>query len=536
MGATPRFTRAAGVTIALCWALSVPRPASACGGLFCNLQQVEQAGERVVFSYEPDGSVTTVVQIRYAGSSNDFAWIIPVPAAPEVSLGATALFAELERSTQPLPTTSARVDGSCRVRRACPVADPCGPGRLCLDGGAATPTPPEVPPAPPPPELATGRVAELGPYAIATLAASDPEALERWLTDNGFTLPPGAGAALAPYLETPHHFVALRLRQDRERGEIQPIVVRSSSPEPCIPLRLTAIAATEDMPVTVYVLADRRARPASWLLVEPDLADLGFWRGETPYADIVSRSVDAAGGHAFVTDYAGPVPTDLRIAAALSEESLASAADPMGFVRRLSPLLGEGALLPILRRHLPAPIRAAERLFYGCLATERFCGGGTPSYVRMLEERFDSAAAAREIEVAILGPRREGQRMVDSHDRLTRLFTTISPDEMTDDPIFALSVELPPTRSNVLEATYVTQCSNEYQLEHAPLVLEVPSGITVPVEPGERALARACPAIDEGSRHGASCGVGADGPPTSAAPALLALLFALRRRSARRSR
>lgn len=49
--------------------VSLPRHASACGGFFCNRQGIQQTGERVLFSYEPDGSVTTVVQIAYAGPS-----------------------------------------------------------------------------------------------------------------------------------------------------------------------------------------------------------------------------------------------------------------------------------------------------------------------------------------------------------------------------------------------------------------------------------------------------------------------------------
>ena len=39
--------------------------ASACGGLFCQNNPVDQAAERIVFSVNPDGTVTSLIEIAY---------------------------------------------------------------------------------------------------------------------------------------------------------------------------------------------------------------------------------------------------------------------------------------------------------------------------------------------------------------------------------------------------------------------------------------------------------------------------------------
>src|SRR5216110_1957501 len=79
----------------------VPRPARACGGLFCNQQiPVDQSGEQIVFSIDDEG-VTAHILIQYQGSARDFAWVVPVSVKPEISLGTQQLFLALLQATQP---------------------------------------------------------------------------------------------------------------------------------------------------------------------------------------------------------------------------------------------------------------------------------------------------------------------------------------------------------------------------------------------------------------------------------------------------
>ncbi|MCA9712840.1 MAG: DUF2330 domain-containing protein, partial [Myxococcales bacterium] len=175
--------------------------------------------------------------------------------------------------------------------------------------------------------------ANVGPYDVAVLASGSAEALRVWLADNDYLIPDVALAEIDHYVELNHFFVALRLQKDRNSGEIQPIVLTSSNDEPCIPLRLTRIAATPDMPVTAYFLGDRRVRPINYMLVQPDYDEAGLWTGTTDYASYVGGVVDDAGGHAFVTDYAGDTPS---ISIEVSPiDDLREVTDPSEFLRIL---------------------------------------------------------------------------------------------------------------------------------------------------------------------------------------------------------
>jgi hypothetical protein len=76
--------------------------------------------------------------------------------------------------------------------------------------------------------------------------------------------------------------------------------------------------------------------------------------------------------------------------------------------------------------------------------------------------------------------------MLDAHEHMTRLFTTLSAEEMTEDPEFMLSSELPLTYSNVHQATLRTECGPDYFYWTAPQTLTLPSGRSEVVREGVR--------------------------------------------------
>src|SRR5262249_50662192 len=137
------------------------------------------------------------------------------------------------------------------------------------------------------------------------LQADDGAALRAWLTGNGYQLSPTGSALLDPYVLEHDYFVALKLRADASASDIQPIVLRFAVNEPCVPLRLTPIAALNDMDVTVFLLGPARAVPTNFYEVIPDWARIDWSQPGANYRTVVSAAVDEAGGRAFVTEYAG---------------------------------------------------------------------------------------------------------------------------------------------------------------------------------------------------------------------------------------
>ena len=79
--------------------LGVASPAYACGGMFCNVATpVDQAAERIVFTFEDNQTVTTEVQISYEGAAPDFAWVVPVASEPELFASNDAMFNKIGRA------------------------------------------------------------------------------------------------------------------------------------------------------------------------------------------------------------------------------------------------------------------------------------------------------------------------------------------------------------------------------------------------------------------------------------------------------
>lgn len=443
--------------------------ARACGGFFCSSVPIDQAGENLVFAMEADGSVTAHIQILYTGPSETFAWILPVPSVPTISVGTDALFQQLGFATAPSFRLESRTEGTCRAAPECAVRSYGEAGAAFRDASArADGGPVEV--------LSTGQV---GPYETAVVTSTDGAALYTWLRDNGYDIPASAEPEITYYVSTGHAFVALRLQKDRDAGEIQPIVLHYASGEPCIPLRLTRIAATPDMPVTAYFLAAQGVMSLEYPTVEPSLDDPSIWYGSpTAYLASVGAVVNESGGRAFVNEYSGPVPA-LYLDLGVDLEPLRTVTSATAFVQQVSVLLsGDSQLLSILERRIPPPPGVTSRDFFNCLA--RGCGL-YDAYAAALA--FDPSGTVDDLNAAIIEPRADAQAMLARHTRITRLFTVISPDEMTADPTFMASASVPLT-SNVHQATQVFECSARYVAQDAPSRLDLPSGRTVRLAEG----------------------------------------------------
>ena len=104
---TPRHVIGLGLAIGLsfvihthvaraCGCLSAPDPSVTPGDYAVN-----QSGEQIIFEVDP-GWVTADVLIRYAGDPSQFAWIVPVPEVPDLSISPVSAFGLLDQATSPI--------------------------------------------------------------------------------------------------------------------------------------------------------------------------------------------------------------------------------------------------------------------------------------------------------------------------------------------------------------------------------------------------------------------------------------------------
>ncbi|UUU21645.1 DUF2330 domain-containing protein [Streptomyces sp. DSM 40750] len=233
---------------------SLVAPAYACG---CGAA-VTDGRSRIYVSRETsvvrwDGSQEQIVMsLRVGGDAHAAAWIMPVPNRATVTLGDQALFEQLDEATKPeyrsryyfwprsgWPFGSA-TDGTG-----------AGPG----DSGGVGVVDRE----------------RLGPFEVARLTATDPDALGDWLDENGFELPDRLDAALEPYVQQKWEYVAIRLAPEDSEGSatdtplsgtLDPLHLTFASDELVYPMRLSHLATTPQA-LDLYVLAEHRMEPSS---------------------------------------------------------------------------------------------------------------------------------------------------------------------------------------------------------------------------------------------------------------------------------
>jgi hypothetical protein len=302
---------------------SSPSVVNACGGFFCEPQQpVLQAAENIAFGVsrnQQDESmldISMVVQINYVGPAEGFGWLLPVPKRPELSVGSDLLFQGLFDTTR--PRFEFTIDNSASTT--------CSQQVLENQQCAPTPAPASSPGGLPVDADGGGVVVvergTVGPFEFVILQAEEnkPWAMFDWLEKEGFDQPEGSRPLVNYYATMGMYFVALRLEKQNEAGDIRPIILEYSMegdleeiPVACVPIQLTQIAATPNMPIQIYVLSDVRAFPLNYFHVSLDTSMVDWIRcsrqGQDCYLndwrDLFKRVLDDIGGYGFTSEYAG---------------------------------------------------------------------------------------------------------------------------------------------------------------------------------------------------------------------------------------
>jgi MYXO-CTERM domain-containing protein len=279
------------------------------------------------------------------------------------------------------------------------------------------------------------------------------------------------------------YFVALKLQNDTDAGDIAPVKLRYAGDGAMIPLVLTAIAATPDMRLQPYVFTTR-ARGAGQLPARQDQrggGGLAVLRLEL--RRVITRAANEAGGQAFATDYAGSTESLAGALFAPGRFDLARLADQSDPAQFVNELLMQGfprstAVQNLIREFIPMPQAAIdagieESWFYNCLDCY-------PEYVALID--FDPAAFVAALDEIVVTPLRQSQAMIDRFSYVTRMTSSMSPDEMTVDPLFVLNRDMGDV-ANVHRADLVVDCTVEPDYSEAPRKIVLADGTEIAVPP-----------------------------------------------------
>jgi hypothetical protein len=215
---------------------------------------VVQAGERILFDHS-NGIVTAHIQVAYSGPADQFGWLLPLPSEPSLELGVDEVFSQLITTTQPKYRLDREYHGVCPF-------DPNNPNRF--GGGGGAPSSDSGGENPADPDSIVVVQDSIGPYDYAVLRADSQQPMLDWLAENRYFVPTATAEAVTPYIHEGAFFLALKLRKGNEVGDLQPVVVRYASDLPMIPIVLTGVGATEDMPVLVWMVGEGRAIPRNY--------------------------------------------------------------------------------------------------------------------------------------------------------------------------------------------------------------------------------------------------------------------------------
>lgn len=225
--------------------------------------EIWEPAQLAFISYDADaGTEELSIMPKFHGDPTDFAWVVPIPALPEVSEADPQLFVELSRLTQPAYRSR---DSFWNCEREYLTAD-----YGALEGRDGV-------------EIIDEEV--VGIYRTMTLGADDATALMDSLTAWGF-LHEGNRDEVEPmirsYVDRDYYFVTMEVDsasiagwyggygKDRPRPagkavapyysypSLQPVTFSFASAEIVYPLRISAVSAYEVSSVILYVAADHR--------------------------------------------------------------------------------------------------------------------------------------------------------------------------------------------------------------------------------------------------------------------------------------
>ncbi len=477
----------------------------ACGGCFSppsadTKQTVVQNAERVLFLRDDKTKLATVwIEVLYAGLAQDFGWVLPLPKVPVVSTGPRAVFDALDQRLGFRVAVRQLPSENCR--------DPhqgCVPGNSKDASAAMDVAPPDLqggaewddynnPKVDGVDVLAHGFT---GPYEYSVIKGTEAAKLYEWLTKAGYATPEKAKPILQIHADKGDVFLAVKLQNGQGVQAIKPIVLQMDDAEPCVPLRLTAIAAQDDMTVTVNLAGSGRAvvknyfdvvvNPLRLLLLDaktpvpclPDAAPGSACHVPSNYAQVLAAAIDEAAGHAFVTEASLPSAAVGKLSPLLDLD--------LGSLKSAKTLLDVANFLAVSPLPLDDDVVAAiagpvgqTGLFMGqtaadTLASLKACGlywkkpnavdSCTSGKVTLSKTQTEKAsvkgdAMAASLQSSIIDPLFKVSAAIAMSARTSRLVLRISPGEMDRDPVFAFSATLPevkPTR-NVQKNTVCMQ-------------------------------------------------------------------------------
>lgn len=157
---------------------------------------------------------TLIIKPSFSGDAGAFAWVVPVPAYPEVTESDRELFRELYQLTSPQYIAQSSVGF----------------------GGAmmATAESKDV-------GIYFHERKQVGIYDTVIMSGWDENNFMWWFEKEGFSIPESAKPIIKEYMNKNWIFVVMKIEKSEYEGEIEPVQFEFDSPNPMYPLRISSV-------------------------------------------------------------------------------------------------------------------------------------------------------------------------------------------------------------------------------------------------------------------------------------------------------
>jgi hypothetical protein len=262
----------------LCWLcfLLLPRPSFADGGMFSPLvAAVDIPEQSAIVSYD-GSSERLIVSTSFTGPQGEYAWVMPLPATPNVQGVSNGILPTLHTMCRPrlevVPRSylfiiafAATLWLAVFVRRnralvvallVLIIAVPWIYGYFL----AALEKRPSKTAAEAPAEagVSVQQRLRVGEYDVATVTARSSRALLDWLKENGFKVGPGIAPALDNYIRDGWCFTVYRFSPLAGSARSHPLSFTFPARKAVYPMRLTGVESKR-LKLELFVLGDEEA-------------------------------------------------------------------------------------------------------------------------------------------------------------------------------------------------------------------------------------------------------------------------------------
>jgi hypothetical protein len=235
-------------------------PASAFCGFYVAKADAKMFNKSSKVVLTRNGQETAITMASdYEGEPSEFALVVPVPTfikREQISVVDSRIVDHLDAYTAPR-----------LVEYFDP--DPCE-ARIMALAMSNIPVPTAAMPRPPAPQYRGVKVEaqyDVAEYDVSILSAEESDGLVRWLTDNGYRIPPGAEPVIGSYIKQKMHFfvakVNLKRLQQSGTAYLRPLQVRYETAKFMLPLRLGTVNANGPQDLIVYALTKKGRVEAS---------------------------------------------------------------------------------------------------------------------------------------------------------------------------------------------------------------------------------------------------------------------------------